>query len=75
MAYSLFDYLFWFLKFYFRRFNHNLRLITFNFLINSEIEIIEIEMKKTPNMKSMLEVSGKIYFGHLTFKITQNIGF
>ena len=70
-----FYYSFWSSKFYFRQFNPNLRSIASNFLVNGEIKIIEIEMKKTPNMKSMLEVLGKIYFGPLTFKITQIIGF
>jgi len=75
MAYSFFDNLFWFLKFYFRRFDSNLRSIAFDFLVNVKIEIIEIVMKKTSNMGSVLEVSGKIYFGPLIFKITRIILF
>jgi len=75
MAYSFFDNLFWFLKFYFRRFDSNLRSIAFDFLVNVKIEIIEIVMKKTSNMGSVPEVSGKIYFGPLIFKITRIILF
>ena len=59
MAYSFFDNLFWSLKFYFRRFDPNLRSIASDFLVNGEIGIIEIVMKKTSNMGSVLEVSGR----------------
>jgi hypothetical protein len=60
MDYSIFDNSFWSSKFYFRRFDPNLRSIAFDFLINGEIKIIEIEMKNTSNMDSVSEVSRKI---------------
>ena len=48
-----FDNLFWFLKFYFKQFNLNLKLIVFDFLVIGEIERIKIKMKRMLNINDV----------------------
>jgi len=48
-------------------------LITYDFLLKSEIESMRTEMKKTPNMDGVPETSSKIHLGPSSLKITSFI--
>ena len=61
--------IYWSLKFYFRWFDYNLRLIAFDFLVNDGIEKIKTEMKRKKT-KHKLEVLRNTHVDTLTLKIT-----
>jgi hypothetical protein len=50
-------------------------LISYDFLLKSEIESMRTEMKKTPNMDGVPETSSKIHLGPSSLKITSFIQF
>jgi hypothetical protein len=59
----LFNYLFWFSKFYFKWFNLKWRSIILDFLGNDIIEMRGTKIKKALNMGCMLECFLKIHQG------------